>query len=429
MRCDEILFPALAAWEINTECNHKCIYCYNYRCVSNEQKTYSEEKMNQISDFIIQRKPLGVFISGGEPLLLYPLLAKQIDKFERAGIFVSIYTNASLINEDIARFLGEMKVRVMVSFPSVYENEYEQTVSSAATYNNVIAGLKLLKKYNVRIETNIVVTKINYLSVEDTIEYLHREFSPRKIFISRATRPSNADTEFSNIALSRSELNDVFNRCAKLSSKYGIDIGSTCGGFAPCAFDEPETRQIFGKLCSFGINGYAVTANGDVKICVREDRSYGNIFLDSFETIRSNMCEWLDMPIPKECRGCGYLYKCRGGCKLAVKNEDQRLAYLDCDACVETGKKISFPVHKTKRYLLKESFSIKPIVFVEEKHITRVSTGFKYLYLDKKVTKYLKSTATFSVIGLCFHCKINYRQACTIIENLLASNMIEKNEK
>lgn len=427
MRCDEILSPALAAWEINTECNHKCIYCYNYRCVSNKQKTYSEEKMNQISDFIICHKPLAVFISGGEPLLLYPLLAKQIEKFQRAGIFVSIYTNASLVDEDIARFLGEMKVRVMISFPSVNEKEFAQTVSSSATYNNVIAGLKLLKKHNVRIEPNIVVTKINCSSVEDTIKYLQQEFSPRKIFISRATRPSNADTEFSNISLSRAELNDIFDRCAKLSLKHGIDMG-TCGGFAPCTFNETETRQIFAKLCSFGINGYAVTADGDVKICVREDKSYGNIFLDSFETIRSNMCEWLNMPIPRECRGCGYFEKCRGGCKLAAKNEEPGLAYMDCDACAETGKEIRLPVRKKEKYLLKDSFSVKPIVFVEEKHITRASVGLKYLYLNKKTAKFLKSTTTFSVTDLCFHCKIGYRQACTLIGNLLACGMVQENE-
>ncbi len=428
MRCDEILFPALAAWEINTECNHKCTYCYNYRCVSNRQKVYSEEKMDQISDFIIQHKPLGVFISGGEPLLLYPLLAKQIVKFKEAGIYVSIYTNASLIDENIAKFLGEMKVRVMVSFPSVYEKEFAKTVTSSATYDHVITGLKLLKKYNVRIEPNIVVTKINHSSVEDTIEFLYQEFSPRKIFISRATRPSNADTEYTDIALSRAELNAIFDRCAELSLKYGIDMG-TCGGFAPCIFDKPETRQIFGKLCSFGINGYAITANGDVKICVREDNSYGNIFLDPFEKIRSNMCEWWNMPIPKECRGCGYHIQCRGGCKLAVKDEDQGLAYIDCDACTEAGKKIHIPVHRKKNYLLKDMFSVKQIVFLEEKHMTRVSIGLKYLYLNKKAAEFLKSTASFSVIGLCIHGRLSYRQACTIIENLLAYGMVEKNEK
>lgn len=427
VHCNEILFPALAAWEIITECNHKCQYCYNYNCSSSDLKTYTEETLNKISNYIIQRKPIGVFISGGEPFLYYSILAKQIKKFEDAGILVSIYTNGSLITEDIARFLGKMNVRVMVSFPSVYEKEFVESTMSIGTYNKVITGLKLLKQYHVRIEPNIVVTKINQLSVEDTIEYLLREFLPRKIFISRATKPSNADAEFNYITLSRSELNYVFNKCKDLSKKYGIDMG-TCGGFAPCVFDDPETRQLFGKICSFGINGYAVNAKGDVKICIRDNKSYGNIFIDSFEEIRHNMCEWLNMPLPTECNNCEFLYGCRGGCKLAVKNKDTGLAYIDCDACIETGLKIHFPAHKSKRYLLNDSFSINQIMFVEDKYQTRASIGFKYLYLSKKVAKFLMATPTFTVIGLCFHCKITYKQACAIIEKLLTYKMIQKNE-
>lgn len=45
-----------------------------------------KEKWFKSLNYIIQHKPIGIFISGGEPLLLYPLWAKQIEKFERAGI-------------------------------------------------------------------------------------------------------------------------------------------------------------------------------------------------------------------------------------------------------------------------------------------------------------------------------------------------------
>ena len=426
MRCDDILFPALAAWEINTECNHKCKYCYNYRCVSAKQREYSEDKMNQVSDFIISRKPIGVFISGGEPLLLYPLLKKQIEKFESAGVFVSIYTNGALINEDIARFLGEMRVRVMVSFPSVYENEFAETVTSGTTYNKVVEGLRLLKKYSVRVEPNIVVTKINYNSVEETVEYLQKEFSPRKIFISRATRPSNADTEFDRIALSRQELNAVFDRCTELSRKYAIEMG-TCGGFAPCVFDDPETRAVFGKTCAFGINGYAVNTDGDVKICVRESRSYGNIFTDRFEDIRANMCQWLDMPVPVECSGCEYVDGCRGGCKFAVKSGESELAYMDCDACVEAGKRVHFAKRKHTKHRITDSFIVKDIAFVEDQHSTRASVGFNYFYMNNGLAKLLKRKSEFTVLGLCVRLRLGYKHACRIIDKLLANKMVEKN--
>ena len=84
-----LLYPPFLQWELCSECNHKCIHCYNYWRADNIPVEQCENYLN-IADKIIERKPLYVAITGGEPLLVFPKVKEIVittsDNFNDIGV-------------------------------------------------------------------------------------------------------------------------------------------------------------------------------------------------------------------------------------------------------------------------------------------------------------------------------------------------------
>lgn len=425
MNCDEILYPSSVTWEMNTECNHNCIYCYNYKEVVGSKHVYDEKRLDEIAGFIIAHRPVAVTISGGEPLLMYSELKRQIIKLVHHNIHVSVYTNGSLITDEMAKFFADYKIRLMVSFPSVNREEFRLIVRNQHTYDSVIRGLDILKEYQVNFQPNIVMTSINAASIEATVAFLHERYSPDTVFISRTTKPSNADEEYDNIKLDRKQMNDVFNTCVRLSGQYNIRM-SACGGFALCAFDTDKSRKMFGKVCSFGVNKYTITNQGDIRACSRDDKVYGNIFTDEFEKIREVMSDWKKQEPPEECNGCKFREACRGGCRMAADKGCSSPVRIDCDA--DTSLAASFRGKGRRLCVINpfRKFVVSELSVVEDTSMCRIASFHGYLYVNKKVADFLQSSKSFRFLELYRICNRNVRMSCNLLDRMLQINIIRK---
>lgn len=427
MNCDKIIYPASVVWEINTLCNHKCTYCYNYKADECSQQLFdNREQADKTVKFIIEHKPLYIAISGGEPLLAFSEIKRHIEAFVSNGIIVSLYTNATVVTEEMAKFFSDNNIRLMVSFPSCIKQEFEEIVNNSHTFEKVISAMDILNKYKVNFQPNIVATKVNYNSIEQTVKFLWERYAPQKIFVSRTTRPSNAGQEYDSISLDRSELNSIFNLCVELSEKYNINLRS-CGGFAMCAFDTDESRKMFSKCCDFGINSYVVTTEGDVRVCAREGKTYGNIFADDFEKIRKSMCEWIDKPVPAECKGCVYMERCRGGCRMASRDANAVMpTEIDCDANIGLREKLTVP--KTARHFIlpQQRFSVSEISVVEDKKYCRVSHLSVYAYTDKKIADFLLKNKRFTFFDFCRKNHISFLDAEKLLSILLRKGIVAR---
>lgn len=425
MNCSEILYPASVTWEINTECNHNCLYCYNDKEGADSGCGGGEKRLDEIANFIITHKPVAVSISGGEPLLMYEKLKRQIVNLVSHGICVTVYTNGSLITDEMAKFFADYKVRLMVSFPSADREEFQRIVRNQYTYDSVIRGLDILKEYQVNFQPNIVMTRINAASIEATVAFLYHRYSPDTMFISRTTKPSNSDEEYDNIKLNRKQMNDVFNTCVRLSEQYNIRM-SACGGFALCAFDSNESRKMFGKVCNFGVNKYTITNQGDIRACSRDDKVYGNIFTDEFKKIREAMSEWKEQGPPEECKDCRFREACRGGCRMAAGKGCSSPVRLDCDA--DTSLAASF--HGTGRRLRIinpfRRFAVSELSVVEDMSVYRISSLRGYLYANKEVADFLQSSKSFRYPELYRICNRNVRMTCNLIDRMLQMDIIRK---
>ena len=355
-------YPTHITWELNSECNHRCIYCYNFYHQQNASENDSDKNLEYISNFIVSKHPTSVTISGGEPLILFPRMKPYIIKFVRNKIRVRIFTNGSIITEEIAEFCAKNNISLMISFPSADAKIFTVITGCEDSYDSTIKGMHILKRYGVIFQPNIVVTTLNLETLADTIHFLHTNFSPAGIFVSRATKPSNATDDFKEFLLNNTQLEQLFHVCVALADKYNIAIKS-CGGFPLCIFKSQKAYDIFGKVCGAGERDCVITSSGDVRVCTRDDSVYGNIFKESFEEIMDRMKAWRQYDLPQQCTACNKKESCRGGCHMSSTEQNRNPGSLDHNA-EPSNVPINFK-HKIKRRRVKESLLCLKALFLK----------------------------------------------------------------
>jgi len=386
-------------WEVNCACNHNCIFCYNYNQDQLRPDCTTEQELAAVSDFLVEQSPVSVTISGGEALLLFQELKPHILKLRDHGILVRILSNGALIDQSMAQFFAQQDIHLLISFPSVDRDIFGQVTGQPDSYDQVIAGMDLLKANGVIFQPNVVVTTVNLATLRETADFLWKRYAPPSVMVSRATKPTNAGPEFARLLLSNQQLEQMFDTCVSLSKEHDIRF-NTCGGFALCAMNSPESYEIFGKVCGGGLHDCVVTGNGDIRVCSRDDRVYGNIFREPFHEIRERMTGWREAQIPETCKGCNKARSCRGGCHMSSTEPDRNPGSLDCHAVPDR-----VPVPYVRRWPkvkvgLLRRYRVMPFREVPEAGEVRLSVGINYGYFSQKLVNWLCGRKAVTLLGV-----------------------------
>jgi len=165
-------------------CNLNCTYCYYLE----KKNIYPKQKQfilteNVLEVFIkqyieIQQVPVINFVwQGGEPTMLginYFKKAFEIQKKYAGNKQIDNYfqTNGTLLNNDWCIFFKENNILVGISIdgPENLHNYYRKNHDNKPTFNKVIQGIELLKKYKVEFNT---LTTVNNINVDYPIEVYH----------------------------------------------------------------------------------------------------------------------------------------------------------------------------------------------------------------------------------------------------------------
>lgn len=147
------------------DCNFDCLYCPYSNNVpferSHSSKDMSIETAKQAVDFMFDHSKdapsviIGFY--GGEPLLNFSLIKQVVEysktKFEIKPVEYSITTNASLLTEDIIKFIVQNNFRVLISMdgPIELQNRHRRYRGDLrGTYSNVEKNINFLKNYNLK---------------------------------------------------------------------------------------------------------------------------------------------------------------------------------------------------------------------------------------------------------------------------------------
>jgi len=330
--------PFLVVWNFTYKCNLNCKHCYSDAGNNPREELSTSEAMNavnQIADFGVT----SLAFSGGEPLMrkdFFEVAKHAVD----SGLYVSVATNGTLINEEKAKKLKKIGLNyVEISLDGASSKTHDAFRRTPNSFDQALNGLKNCVKEDVCTCLAVTATKNNLNEIPSVFALA------QKIGVDRFTLfnfvPTGRGKDILELDLSPEEREEVLIFLhKKLSEHLRMAILTTTPQLARVALQFPsnqedlimplahmETAKISKKAkgladfiggCGAGRFYCAVSPEGNVQPCVFLPITVGNLKTDKFENIWYNSSVFKILRnrgnLKGRCGKCGFKYVC-GGCR------------------------------------------------------------------------------------------------------------------
>lgn len=331
-------------------CNMDCTYCFYLEKEKLYPGTSEWAMQNDILEKYIQQyitlqsqSDITFTWQGGEPTLLgIEYFEKIIDlqnKYANSKtIFNSFQTNGILLSDEWCSFFKENNFLIGLSIdgPEEIHDKYRVLRGGQPTFEQVIRGINLLKKYKVEFNTLTCVHKENAYHGKKVYNFLKEIGSTYLQFIpivERTTKDKNEQklnlvspsyendalvAEWSVESLQYGKfLSEIFDEWVKKDvGKYFVQIFDIA--LEAWSGQEPSLC-VFKKTCG---DALALEHNGDLYSCdhyVYRENKLGNIMEDNMlaminsgKQIKFGLDK--EMGLPQFCRTCEFKFVCNGEC-------------------------------------------------------------------------------------------------------------------
>lgn len=126
-------------------CNMKCVYCYSDGGVNEAGRAIAQQMT--LADFnkaITESAALGAesaIIVGIGETLMDRNFKKIVEIIDGEGMYPLIFTNGTLLDKEMAKFLFQHHVTVYLALDSTREDAFNQITQSKGLYSRVMAGI------------------------------------------------------------------------------------------------------------------------------------------------------------------------------------------------------------------------------------------------------------------------------------------------
>lgn len=286
--------------ELTEACNLRCIHCYGQWGYPEKAARRTVSQWKQTLDAVFNYGCRGVQLIGGEPLAHHDFL--EILAYAKAiGMkTIDVFSNGTLINEEIIKHLKQAQASVRVSIYGYNPETHDKITNVPGSFEKSIAALKLLKEADIPTTIAVILMREN-----QTI------FPEIKQFIESLGFPCD-------------KYDTIRKTCGGSQQCHQItDVEVLKGRYLTEAdFDTSVKTFQYNKhwnSCWFG--KIAITAKGEVIPCIFARESVlGNIDTDPADTIRDNVLKaWgITKDDVKICKDCEYRYSCHDCRPLAA---------------------------------------------------------------------------------------------------------------
>lgn len=311
--------PNQVAVLLTNECNLRCSHC------GNENRDRKENELSKKEWFKItdECSKIGVFIfnvSGGEPFIRkdwYEILSYARSK----NIEVAITSNSTLINEDVAKKLKELKIfNIHLSLDGVGE-VHDYFRNKKGVFKKVVNTIRLFKKHEIPFGITTAVSKRNFDKLNELAEFIKNNL----IFSWEIYSAIPLGCMDKQEALSQKQTLEfakkIFNFRNNLKDTK-IVVGDNLG-----YFDRYNTQENW-RGCRAGLSICAIDSEGNVKGCPIHPNSLieGNLRDKALYEIWNNKESFgynrhAKPKLKKQCGKCEFSKICRGGCKASMYSQ------------------------------------------------------------------------------------------------------------
>lgn len=307
--------PINGSIELLPLCNMNCDMCY-VRLSREEMESQGRLRtVVEWLDIAKQMQKAGVLfllLTGGEPFL-YPEFRKLYVELLKMGFILTINTNATLIDEELAKFLGKNKPRrVNITLYGADEEAYTNLCHYPGGFKKTINGIKLLRENNVDVKVGGSLTRANQNDIERIIDFGNELDVPVRIdtYMMPATRertmPYNMQSRVEPEHAAEIRIHSLQKEMGP--EKFEQYVQQTCA-LINKENQAPRTRNMscFAGKCSFTINW-----QGEMRPCVILSKPAVSVFEVGFENAWKYITEETDkIMINSKCCTCKLRSLCR----------------------------------------------------------------------------------------------------------------------
>ena len=347
---------------LTTGCNLACRHCWIAPTYSKgDFATYTKGKLNAnqylsvdlLRQAVLEAKPMGLNsakLTGGEPTL-HPDFIQIVDMLSAEGLQLTMETNGTLIDANLARYLKEKSTLrfISVSLDGATAETHDSLRSVSGSFDAAVRGLKNLANAGYEPQVIMCPHRGNMHEVRDLVK-LAVEMGAGSVKFN----PITAGGRGSNMHDKGESLD--FEEVLAFSRYLSKDLQKITP--VPLVIGNPPALLTLKQL-ELGANStcrvqniLGILGNGDMALCgigrTIPEMCFGNLGQDSLrETWISHptlaqLRKELDEPYPQICADCIHASKCKTHCVAMNYIESGHMVWPSA-MCAEADERGVFP--------------------------------------------------------------------------------------
>lgn len=312
-------FADIAYIELTRKCNLRCKHCLN-DSGTEILNVLSQEKMMKLIKELADSGLQEVRFTGGEPLL-FPKIIDIIKIAKDNGLFVSIGTNATLIDEELAKKLKDAGLKKAIVSIDGTEQKHD-SIRGKGTYQKTLKAIKLLEQEGIDVRINSVIMRSNMDDIIEFAKQMHR--NKTKLFIRRFIE-SGRGVKLENNTLDEKDYNYVKEQLSEEINNNKYVNGHYLRNDEGISYRiELPFKYIEG--CKAGARALIISPDGDIHLC-------GFLAAQGFPAVGNikDVVKWREYW--NEIHKKDYLYNLRN--KLEEYNKIPNIQKTNCIAYVQ----------------------------------------------------------------------------------------------
>lgn len=172
--------PVNATLELTLRCNLKCKMCM-FRHADDENARLASEELSasrwaDLARQMFEAGTLNILITGGEPLLRKDY-CEIYSSIYRLGFIVTLYTNATLVTEEIMQTLRQYPPhKIGITLYGASNETYEKLCGCADGFDRAVAGARALATLPSVLEFRTTLVQDNYEDLATLEAFVKQEF-------------------------------------------------------------------------------------------------------------------------------------------------------------------------------------------------------------------------------------------------------------
>ncbi len=315
--------PYMCALELTYRCNQACCHCYCNLGTGDKRNAdeLTAREIKNILDETVDAGCLWLLLTGGEVLLREDFGEIYLYALKK-GMFVEVFTNATLIDERAAALFAEFPpLGIDISLYGSNPLVHDKISGVAGSFKSAMDGMEWLKKYKVKFSLKTILMTLNLADLANMralAKGLGAEFRYDTLICPRTDGGmSPVQYRLSPEQLAGLDLDEDYEACEQIFNGFWNK--------------KPEGALSCGAgIFAFNINPYGVlspcTMFGSFQYPLKQMP-----FVDSWKRLVADYDKRKDDLIARECRSCRMLFicsNCSAWSELEAKSFNKKVDYI-----------------------------------------------------------------------------------------------------